>query len=550
MRLSPVVLALLPGLAASSAYAAVYQVQELPEVNTVRSQYGAALNDNGDVVGSATYIYNFPVDISSIDFENATITASLTAEEIAQAKLGNINGKIQNVLVNYLSNNNGDFTVQRYSDVQAFNLSTATQIKLREQATVPTNREYIYDINTSGNAIGVATTTFTKQSFTPAATEATPSPVAVDLWVPELAHIKSYVVSGNSVTALPIPYEENGGGFAFARKISETNYIAGSGSALMVAATAETIKTDCAGASIPVSICYYAYAVSATNPSYTERAMVWKMNEAGQISAPEVYGYLGPKIEDTAESNYVSRAVSVNDAGIAVGSSTYTDSERNLRSTHATVFAESEVSSIVDPQEWDFSSASDINNNNVVVGSANKVINGVQPSKIFVFDYNTKTVTFPKDFFESSSSVPYAINDNNMVVGVAEILPIDSTTRRQVAFLYDMENSTFTDLNTLLPCDSNLNLVEARDINNNNEIIANAVVSVEQRDAKGEVVKDSAGNPLMENVTRSVKLIPVANGTIDNCGVTDDETYEREGGSSGLLSLLLMPLMLLRRRRS
>lgn len=50
MRLSPVVLALLPGLAASSAYAAVYQVQELPEVSTTRSQYGAAINDNGDVV--------------------------------------------------------------------------------------------------------------------------------------------------------------------------------------------------------------------------------------------------------------------------------------------------------------------------------------------------------------------------------------------------------------------------------------------------------------------------------------------------------------------
>lgn len=46
MRLSPVVLALLPGLAASSAYAAVYQVQELPEVTSVRSQFAAAMNED------------------------------------------------------------------------------------------------------------------------------------------------------------------------------------------------------------------------------------------------------------------------------------------------------------------------------------------------------------------------------------------------------------------------------------------------------------------------------------------------------------------------
>ncbi|MCA1931599.1 DUF3466 family protein [Rheinheimera sp.] len=546
MRLSPIVLALLPGLAASSAYAAVYQVQELPELSTVRSQFGAAMNDNGDAVGSASFIYNFPVDISAVDFENSSITGALTAEEIAQAKLGNINGKIQGVLLNYLANNASSYAVQRYSDVQAFNLSTASQIKVREQAAVPTNREYVYDINNSGNAIAVATTTFTQQSFTPAATETTPSPATVNLWTPAPAHIKSFVVNGNSSVALPIPYEERGGGFALAQKISETNYIAGSGSVLMLDTVAEAMDKTCDGKALPVAICQYNYALGG---SYVERALVWKMNEAGQISAPVQYGFLGPAIEGSAESNYVSRAVSVNDIGIAVGSSSYTDENRNISSVHATVYAESEVSAIVDPLEWNYSSANDINNNNLIVGSANKVINGVQRNKFFVFDYNTKTVTFPKDFFESSNSVPAAINDNNMVVGVAEILPADSTTRRQVAFLYDAENSSFTDLNTLLPCDASVTLVEAKDINNNNEILANAVVSVEQRDSMGEVVKDSAGNPLMENVTRPVKLVPVPNGTIDSCNIPQEQTYERKGGSTGLLTLLLLPLLLLRRRK-
>ena len=199
MRLSPVVLALLPGLAASSAYAAVYQVQELPEVSTVRSQFGAAMNDNGDVVGNGSFIYNFPVDISAINFEDASLVAALSAETIEQIKLGNVTASSLSVLLNYLGNNSTNYRIQRYSDVQALNLSTGAQVRVREQAVVPTNREYVYDINNSGNAIAVATTPFTLQSFTPAATEAVPSPETVNVWVPEQGYIKSYVVSGNSV---------------------------------------------------------------------------------------------------------------------------------------------------------------------------------------------------------------------------------------------------------------------------------------------------------------------------------------------------------------
>ncbi|CAI3798982.1 DUF3466 family protein [Rheinheimera sp. MM224] len=546
MRLSPVVLALLPGLAASSAYAAVYQVQELPEVSTVRSQFGAAMNDNGDVVGNGSLIYNFPVDVSRLDFEDTTLTSALSAEAIEQIKLGNVTASSLSVLVSYLSAKAADFEIQRYSDVQALNLSTGAQIRVREQAAAPTNREYVYDINNSGNAIAVATTPFTLQSFTPAATEDVPSPETVELWVPDLGYIKSYVVNGNSVIPLPIPFEELGGGFANAAKISETNYIAGSGSVSMPDTIKESIEKNCIGEKSPVNLCFY----SASGSAYVERALVWKMNESAQISAPVEYGFLGPLIEDTNDAAYVSRALSVNDTGIAVGLSTYTDAARQVRQNHATIFAEGEVSAIVDPLEWEVSAASDINNENIVVGLANKRFNGTARNRMFIFDYNTKTVTYPNGFFSTSSTTPSAINENNMIVGAAEVVPEDGTTRRQVAFLYNIEDQSMTDLNTLLPCGADFNLVEAKDINNNNEIIANAIYSVEQRDAKGDVVKDSAGNPVMENVSRAVKLIPIPNGTIDSCNVPEDITYERKGGSFGWFSMMLLPLLLLRRRQS
>ena len=545
MRLSPVVLALLPGLAASSAYAAVYQVQELAEINTVRSQFGAALNDNGDAVGSGSFIYNFPVDISAIDFENASLVAALTAEEIEQIKQGTISASSQAVLINYLIANSLDTKVQRYTDVMAFDLVTGEQVKVREQASAPTNREYLYDINNSGNAIGVATATYSQQSFTPEVTEEEPSPETVNLWVPDLTYLKSYVANGNSVTPLPIPFENFGGGFSSATKISEDNYIAGSGSVSMMESTQKSIETACTGKTRPINSCYREFI-----GGYIERALVWKMNEAGQISAPVQYGILGPVIENTAENFYVSRALSVNDDGVAVGYSSYTDEERRVSTRHATVFHEGEVSAVIDPLEWNSSQATDINNQNIIIGSANTTFNGLPTNRLFVFDYNTKTLTYPNGFFNSSDTVPMAINENNMVVGSADMLPTDGTTRRKVAFLYDIENDSFTDLNTLLPCDSAFTLVEAKDINTNNEILANAVVSVEQRDAKGEVVKDSAGNPVMENVSRAVKLTPVPNGTIESCQVEEDETYERQGGSSTWFSLLLLPLLLLRRRFS
>ncbi len=272
------------------------------------------------------------------------------------------------------------------------------------------------------------------------------------------------------------------------------------------------------------------------------------MNDTGQISAPVQYGFLGPVIAETSDLTYVSRALSVNDDAVAVGYSTYVNEERQIRTSHATVFAEGEVSAIVDPLEWDSSSANDINNENIIVGNANKRMNGIARNRMFIFDYNTKTVTYPNGFFSTSGTIPSAINENNLIVGAAEVIPDDSTTRRQVAFLYNLEDQTMTDLNTLLPCGVNFNLVEAKDINNNNEILANAVFSVEQRDAKGEVVKDSAGNPVLENVVRPVKLTPVPNGTIENCNAPEEVTYERKGGTSGWLTLLLLPLVMLRRR--
>lgn len=55
----------------------------------------------------------------------------------------------------------------------------------------------------------------------------------------------------------------------------------------MPTATQEAVNTTCTGKASPLSLCYYNLATT----SYVERALVWKMNDTGQISAPVQYGF-------------------------------------------------------------------------------------------------------------------------------------------------------------------------------------------------------------------------------------------------------------------
>ncbi len=217
---------------------------------------------------------------------------------------------------------------------------------------------------------------------------------------------------------------------------------------------------------------------------------------------------------------------------------------------HATIFDGTELKSFIDPKEWSASYATGVNNKNIITGFAVKNINSGDRNRFFIYDYNTQKLTFPADLFASASTAPEAINDNNLIVGTTEAATAGTSTRRNVGFLYDLNANTFKDINTLLSCKSAYTIVTATDINEKNVIVATAIKEVERRDIKGELVKDSAGNVLKEEIAVAVQLNPIPNGTIDNCDTSEEQTYERQGASFGLFGLLaLLPLALRRRRR-
>jgi len=563
MKLAPIFFAMLPALTVFASQAEVYQVAELGLVEGYKSSFSAGINNNNQTVGTASNQFNFPVDLTAVNYEAAIITANLTAAEIEEVKKGNVNAKALAVLVGYLKSSAADFTVQRFSDAFPMRYDLRQQVKLRETQPAQTNYEYFVDISDDGTMLGYASAPFVKQAFTPTATETTPNPVTQQLWVPQDGFMQSLVLSNGSRQVLNPLYTNYGGGISLARAMSNSGIVVGTGSVSLDPAIATLLDTSCTGAAEPKALCYYKAIGNVTSAPYRVTGLIWRLDANGVPGPATELGYLGDKKTgkphtrtDYSAINYTSAPSDVNDAGIAVGVSVYTDSD-DIRYNpftymdgifsvnQATVFQGSELTMITDVKEWESSRAFSINNKNIIVGAARKLwYQG--PDRFFVYDLNTQKLSFPTDLFGTATTVPAAINENNQVVGTTEAFSDGSSIRRSVAFWYDMSTNSFKDLNTLLPCNSGYTLVSAQDINDKNVIVATATKKVEQRDVKGEIIKDSAGNAVMEEVAMAVQLTPVANGTPDTCTTEVDEGYERKGGSFGWLTLLLLPL--LRRR--
>ncbi len=590
MKLSRISLAILPLLSVCSVQAAVFSVEEIGEVEQVKSTYAAALNDNGDSVfnGAIRSIqqdifgntevfqyFNFPIRLDLIDFDNETVQGYFTAEQLADVTSGTITNDIMQIL---LQRNPAAQPIGNALSYLQQGTASADNPLLRDTNVSRGNSEYLYDINNAGVAVGVATTTFELTSFTPEATTEQPEPVATDFWVPQAGYQLGVVLKDGISTLLQPPYQEFGGGFSGANGVSEDGRIAGYGSVGLPESLQTSLTSTCDGKALPVAVCLYRNTVVSAGPSrYQQRAMLWQLQDDGSAAEAQVLGFLGEK--NTGETytdaavaiNYDSynQANAVNSKGIAVGHSMYSDSDRKFRyqagvaeaayrQAHATLFVDGETLPMVDPNEWFVitnaaafqvaSSAVDINENDIAVGYASKVISGNVRSKLFYYDYNSGQTRFVNGFFDSSNTIPSAINDSNQIVGRAEVIIGGTTTRRLHGFVYDITTERFTDLNSLLSCDSPYTIVDAKDINNNGEILATALVEKERKDLLGNVVMDDQGNPQMEEVAITVKLNPLANGEPETCGGEQTE-YKRKGGAAGVWSMLLGAMLLGWRRR-
>jgi hypothetical protein len=232
-----------------------------------------------------------------------------------------------------------------------------------------------------------------------------------------------------------------------------------------------------------------------------------------------------------------SQALDVNNNGVAVGvSSVKVDiREQTVLTTAASLFLQSgEVVRILEDDDLLPNSAISINDSGYVVGVRSQSINRISRNKMFIYNMNDDSVNFPNDFFTSSSTAPRALNNNNLVVGSADIEATNTSIRKTAAFLYDIEADTFTNLNTLISCSSPFDLIEATDINDNNEIVVSALTKRPSKNARGELLLDDSGESILVDTVVTLKLNPTGQAP---AVCTDEElgVIERQGGSTGVI---------------
>lgn len=565
MKFTPLFVAIGAAFTAIATQAATYQVVELAPVDGYKNSFASAINNNNQIVGNLTTRFNFPIDLTGVDFANTAITGSLTAAEIEEVKKGNINAKALTVLLFYMQTNQAEYRLQRVPNVYSSRLDSKELFNLRETATQKTNDEYLVDISDRGEFLGYGSATFTKKPFTPAPTETTPNPAEQQLWTPVAGANLGVIASERGKVTLPPGYTEYGGGLSIPRAINNTGRVIGVASMSMAETNIQTIKANCTGKTIPVELCYHVSA-----GLYDTKPVYWQLDDSGKPAAPVMLGYVGDKgtgkphtKTDYPAISYGSVLNDVNDRGVIVGLSTYSNSDDIVSvynqytlswqdvissGNHAAIFDGNEIKTFIDVKRWYSSEAKAVNNKDLIVGYASEVVNGNAAPRFFVYDYATQKLAFPTTLFSTANTVPEAVNDNGYVVGTSQNYIAGFAKPRQVGFLYDNAKGTFQDLNKLVACNTPYNIVQAVDINEKNVIIANAVKEVEKRDSKGEVIKDAAGNPEKEEVPVALQLVPIANGSIDSCSPPPDATYERQGAASGWFSLLLLPLLWFRRR--
>ena len=571
-------------LSTSVSHAATYQAFLVPTTDRGLNSTATAIGENGNVAVSVTGIAsnttslfapaNIPIDLTLVDFEDTTLTTLLS--DVDAVMNGNISDEDYLVLAQYvLANNpttNAPLLTTERQRVARFESYLGDQNGVAALPIFDVVDTDIGDFSRSVNSVvnhvvnddfylGESSAPYTKVDF-----------VEEDgderrFVVRQFAERGFVVLNGQTVEL--VPEGDAGGGWSTAQGINSNLLVAGSMSINALESTqtaADNCEDEDARGDVPQELCITVIGDNLANDlltasafrdgfpgvfdaneeqsGYNIRGALWQLDNEGNIVSTTTLGLLNTPADDAFFDGF-SRAFAVNDQGVAAGESLdLINGEENRPSTFAAVFIDGEAIGITDVNEFDTSTAVDINNNNIATGHARMNINGRNVFKMFTYNVDTQAITFPEDFFSSSDVRAEAINDAGMVVGDAESDITTTQIRRRSGFLFNPADSTFLNINDLLECDSPFDVIRATDINENGEISATALVRQNIRNPLNlEEADVTPGDPTQEDVTVALRLVPIPGGTIDDCsaveGGGDDMNLERRGASLGFGILFL-----------
>lgn len=531
------------------ANAAPYTIEELPTEDLSLNQFGSAIDNTGLVLVTLNSPFNPPIDLSLIDL------SIFTLNDPDGAAQGDFDDTDYNVLGSYIysQTSNNSLTGQKL----------ASQIVYKTDGT---DVDYVFGLDqetdgTNGFTFAQKTTIAGSQNGTHIVgtmagpfrqlNHTTEDGVEVVYTINDF-NLRGFIQVGDTVTEL-VPDDLSGGGVSTAKAINAGLQVAGTTSigpqALLSESIEQCLDDDERPLDEPADVCLYRIRLASDSFSQftNRRASIWQLDSAGQVLSQTNYGLVFEPDEDVTIA-LSTEANDINDAGVAVGASSAPISTTYANT--AVVFENGETIRIIEDEDLMPNTATGINNNGYVVGYQSKLVSRVLKTIMFVHNRSTQEVEFLDGFFVNSSTIPRAINNQNLVVGEAESEATQGTRRRS-GFIYNIEEDTFTDLNALISCDADMDIVAANDINDSGEIIADALVKRPARDLRGEVLLDSDGQEVLVDSVVAVKLTPTGEAASD-CDLSEEDSSlaERQGAGVGFLTIAGLLLISVFRKRN
>ena len=548
----------------TSAMSATYQLTELGRLDGAKHSYVTDVSENGHIIGLANGVYRLPIDISYIDFEDSAIRNAYDATKASYELIDKeITFTLDDIENNDAVNTNADahaFMISFVTDARSGRLTNSEYQKISSALTTVytpegASEQVLFDeqsldydgltrsttnllnaVTDDGVMVGWGSAPYEKTAFT-----------QTDEDEEETHFLREFisrgiVISPDGVKVPLVPEFNEYGGTSIATDIVQTSdgyVVVGSVSTGIPVDRQEDIDDNCDGEDEPVSDCIESLDRNISTGLFDKRAVKWTLDNSLNITNTEVFG-LAITPEDDEDFAFRSNAFAVNENGLIAGTSDVRYDDR--RYSMPVYFENGEVKQFINQDDdWVGGKALAINDDNIIVGYANKRIEGTTRTKFFYFDKNSNSVVFPTDFFTSSSSLANDINDNGVIVGEGETDIFNSSSRRREGFMYTIGEDKIVNINSLLPC------YEADgETRFKYEIFGVATKTVEKTDTFGNVVLDVDGNIEYESVAVAVKLTPTS-GSVEECPAQEIEEYERQSSSFPWYTLLLLPLAAMRR---
>jgi uncharacterized membrane protein len=570
-------------LSLSMAHAAKYEVIDKGGIDIVKFSYAQQENNQSQMVISGTDLYNFPVQFNYLDeddFDDIVTLAEFTHENVialediedeSALRAGNPTANDLAWVVRFLDARISSSLYQKVGAIVALRNLTGLagdteDFVVFDQPFADTTTltrstiDYVNGITNDGWIYGNGSAPYTALPFTESDGD------EVVHWVRDFTTRAFFSPdAGETIIELKPPSEgddvseaQRYGGESAILDISESLFAVGYVTTSINQNALDFLTSTSGGCAdpdvlddIPFEVCLLN--ARADDDMYNVEAVKWTLNTEGATATEILEHLVTPHVDDPRV--FLNYAQAINNNGVAVGfahgwwDENETDPSSNeSRQLYAVVYKNGEVKDFTEDHSKFFDSrAYDINNTGIAVGHAKTYVNGSLRTKFFHVDTNefdgSMEMIRPDDFFNGSSSTARAINDNGIIVGEGEVETHNDSTsapRRKHAFMYEISSKTFTDLNDLLTCLTDYTIIEARDINDDNEISASALVKAPRRDAKGELMFDKdTGEQLLEDVVRAVTLKPLVDGEIEDCSEVE-EKVERQGAGLGFISLFAL----------